>query len=56
MLACAPGELHALSLIIFGLVLAGRGWVITYLQPDTPIATIQEALPEVEPRLVVIAA
>lgn len=56
MLACAPGELHDLSLIIFGLVLAGRGWAITYLGPDTPIATIQEALPEVEPRLVVIAA
>jgi DNA-binding transcriptional MerR regulator len=56
MLACAPGELHDLPLIIFGLVLAARGWLITYLGPDTPIATIQEALEDVEPRLVVIAA
>ncbi len=56
LLACAPGELHDLPLIIFGLVLAQRGWVITYLGPDTPIVTIQEALPEVNPRLVVIAA
>jgi MerR family transcriptional regulator, light-induced transcriptional regulator len=55
-LACAPGELHDLPLIIFGLVLAGRGWLITYFGPDTPIATIQETLPEVRPRLVVIAA
>ena len=55
-LACAPGELHDLALIIFGLVLAGRGWLITYLGPDTPIATIQEALADVEPRLVVVAA
>ncbi len=55
-LACAPGELHDLSLIMFGLVLAGRGWLITYLGPDTPISTIQETLADVEPRLVVIAA
>jgi MerR family transcriptional regulator, light-induced transcriptional regulator len=55
-LACAPGELHDLALIIFGLVLAGRGWLITYLGPDTPVPTIQEALAGVRPRLVVIAA
>jgi DNA-binding transcriptional MerR regulator len=55
-LACAPGELHDLPLIMFGLVLAGRGWRITYLGPDTPIATIQEALADVEPHLVVITA
>ena len=56
MLACAPGELHDLPLIIFGLALAGRGWPITYLGPDTPIATIQEALADLEPRLVVVFA
>lgn len=55
-LACAPGELHDLPLIIFGLALAGRGWSITYLGPDTPVATIQEALKDVEPRLVVVSA
>jgi methanogenic corrinoid protein MtbC1 len=55
-LACAPGELHDLPLIIFGLVLAARGWQIIYLGPDTPIATIQDALADEEPRLVVIAA
>lgn len=55
-LACPPGELHDLPLIMFGLVLAGQGWRIAYFGPDTPIATIQETLPEVEPRLVVIAS
>jgi DNA-binding transcriptional MerR regulator len=55
-LACAPGELHDLPLIIFGLVLAARGWQIIYLGPDTPIATIQDALADVGPRLVVITA
>lgn len=55
-LACAPGELHDLALIAFGLALAARGWVITYLGPDTPIPTIQELLDEVDPRLVVVAA
>lgn len=55
-LACAPGELHDLPLIIFGLALAGQGWSITYLGPDTPIATIQEALADVAPRLVVVSS
>jgi methanogenic corrinoid protein MtbC1 len=55
-LACAPGELHDLPLIIFGLTLAGRGWSITYFGPDTPIATIQESLTDVAPHLVVISA
>jgi DNA-binding transcriptional MerR regulator len=55
-LACAPGELHDLALIAFGLVLAGRGWAITYLGPDTPVATIRDVLTAVEPRIVVVAA
>jgi MerR family transcriptional regulator, light-induced transcriptional regulator len=55
-LACAPGELHDLSLIAFGLVLGRRGWSITYLGQDTPIATLHDAVRNGEPRLVVIAA
>ncbi|MDP9259939.1 MAG: cobalamin B12-binding domain-containing protein [Actinomycetota bacterium] len=45
-----------MPLIMFGLALARRGWSITYFGPDTPIATIQEALEQVEPRLVVVSA
>jgi DNA-binding transcriptional MerR regulator len=55
-LACAPGELHDLPLISFGLVLAARGWSITYLGPDTPITTIGETLDGGERALVVISA
>ncbi|HEU5278939.1 MAG TPA: cobalamin B12-binding domain-containing protein [Gaiellaceae bacterium] len=55
-LACAPGELHDLPLIVFGLVLAGRGWAIAYLGPDTPVATIRDAVARVEPDLVVVSA
>jgi len=55
-LACAPGELHDLPLISFGLALAARGWSITYLGPDTPIATIRETLVGRERPLVVISA
>lgn len=56
LLACAPGELHDLPLIVFGLALAERGWTITYLGADTPIQTIQEALADADARLVVVAA
>lgn len=55
-LACAPGELHDLPLISFGLALAARGWSITYLGPDTPIATIKETVARRERPLVVISA
>ena len=55
-LACAPGELHDLPLICFGLALAARGWSITYLGPDTPIATIAEFLSDHGQPLVVISA
>lgn len=55
-LACAPGELHDLPLICFGLALGARGWSITYLGPDTPIATIGETPRSREQVLIVIAA
>ena len=56
LLACAPGELHDLPLIVFGLVLAGHGWTIAYLGPDTPAETLRDASARVEPDLVVISA
>jgi len=56
LLACPPGELHDLPFISFGLALAARGWSITYLGPDTPIATIEETLRDREAPLVVISA
>jgi DNA-binding transcriptional MerR regulator/methylmalonyl-CoA mutase cobalamin-binding subunit len=55
-LACVPGELHDIGLIIFGLCLRGRGWRITYLGPDTPPASVAAVAAEVEADLVVLVA
>jgi DNA-binding transcriptional MerR regulator len=55
-LACAPGELHDLPLIAFGLALAGRGWRITYLGPDTPAQSLADARAVLRPDAVVVAA
>jgi DNA-binding transcriptional MerR regulator len=55
-LACAPGELHDLSLIVFGLALRRHGWRITYLGADTPLATVAETAATLDPDIVVIVA
>jgi DNA-binding transcriptional MerR regulator len=55
-LACAPGELHDLPLIVFGLVLAARGNAVTFLGPDTPVETVSSAADDLDARLVVISA
>jgi MerR family transcriptional regulator, light-induced transcriptional regulator len=53
-LACLPGEQHDLGLLAFGITLQRRGWRIVYLGPDTPIATIHQAIGELAPELVVL--
>jgi MerR family transcriptional regulator, light-induced transcriptional regulator len=55
-LACPPGELHELGLLSFGLALRERGWRITYLGADTPLEEIAEALDELAPAIIVLAA
>jgi DNA-binding transcriptional MerR regulator len=55
-LACVPGELHDLSLIVFGLALRRRGWRITYLGADTPLATVAEIAETLDPDIVVLVA
>jgi methanogenic corrinoid protein MtbC1 len=56
LLACPPGEMHDLGLICFGLALRERGWRITMLGTNTPVATVAEAAGRLLPSLVVIAA
>jgi MerR family transcriptional regulator, light-induced transcriptional regulator len=56
LLACAPGELHDLGLIAFGLALRRRGWRITFLGPDTPIDTLADAAKRLDPALIVVSA
>src|SRR3954465_15358744 len=55
-LACAPGELHTLGLITFGVALHELGWRITYLGADTPVAMVEEAAAHVAPDLIVVFA
>ena len=55
-LACAPGELHDLPLIAFGLALRARGWRIAYLGADTPLGELHETTRSLDPSLVVVSA
>lgn len=56
LLAGAPGELHDLGLIVFGLAARARGWRITFLGQDTPIADVAATAKHLRPELVVVAA
>ncbi|HET8743022.1 MAG TPA: MerR family transcriptional regulator [Gaiella sp.] len=55
-LACAPGEQHDLGLIAFGLALRARGWRIVFLGPDTPIASVGDAVRASDAALAVVSA
>ena len=47
-LACPEGELHDVSLILFGLLLRRRGWRVTFLGANTPLEDVlhtQEHVP-----------
>jgi MerR family transcriptional regulator, light-induced transcriptional regulator len=55
-LACLPGEQHDLGLLAFGITLQRRGWRIIYLGPDTPTATIHQAVGRLAPDLVVLTS
>ena len=54
-LACLPGEAHDLGLICFGLLIARRGWRITFLGADTPFDTLETSRRRLRPSLVVLA-
>ncbi len=56
LLACPPGELHDLALMIFGIVLHRNGWRIDYLGANTPVEELERAVGASHPDLVVLAA
>jgi methanogenic corrinoid protein MtbC1 len=56
LLACPPGELHDLALMIFGIVLHRNGWRIDYLGANTPVEELARAAGLSHPDLVVLAA
>jgi methanogenic corrinoid protein MtbC1 len=55
-LACPPGELHDLALMIFGIVLNRTGWRIDYLGTSTPVEELTRTVDARHPDLVVLAA
>jgi DNA-binding transcriptional MerR regulator len=55
-LACAPGEQHSLALAGLGVSLRDRGWRITYLGADTPVAMITRTVESLRPQHVVISS
>jgi DNA-binding transcriptional MerR regulator len=56
LLACPPGELHDMALMIFGVVLNRSGWRIGYLGASTPVEELERAADTSHPDLVVLAA
>jgi MerR family transcriptional regulator, light-induced transcriptional regulator len=56
LIACAPGEQHSLGLTGFGAALRQRGWRVTNLGADTPIAMTARTAQTLAPRLVVLSS
>jgi DNA-binding transcriptional MerR regulator len=55
-LACPPGELHDMALMIFGILLNRNGWRIDYLGASIPVEELERAIDATHPDLVVLAA
>jgi DNA-binding transcriptional MerR regulator len=55
-LACPPGELHDLALMVFGIVLSRNGWRIAYLGMSTPVEELTRTAEARRTDLVVLAA
>lgn len=55
-LACPAGEHHSLALTGLGVAMRIRGWRVTFLGADTPLAMITRTVESVSPRLVVLSA
>jgi len=56
LLACPPGELHDMALMVFGIVLNRNGWRIGYLGANTPVEELARAAGTSPPDLIVLAA
>ncbi|MGZ8688053.1 MAG: MerR family transcriptional regulator [Gaiellaceae bacterium] len=55
LLACAPGELHDLPLIMLGLALRSNGWRISFLGQDTPFESTVDAARRLSPDAVIVS-
>jgi DNA-binding transcriptional MerR regulator len=55
-IACPEGELHDLSLMVFGIALNRCGWRVTFLGSNTPVSDLESAVRHLKPLVVVLAA
>jgi DNA-binding transcriptional MerR regulator len=55
LLACAPGELHDLPLLMLGLALRSNGWRISFLGQDTPFESTVDAARRLSPDAVIVS-
>ncbi len=55
-LACAPGEWHEGSLLMFGVLLRRQGWPIAYLGQSLPLPDLARFVKEIRPLAVVLVA
>ncbi|HEY5357593.1 MAG TPA: cobalamin B12-binding domain-containing protein [Streptosporangiaceae bacterium] len=55
-LACPPGELHDLPLMVFGIVLNRIGWRIDYYGISTPVDELMSTVAARRPDIVVLAS
>jgi MerR family transcriptional regulator, light-induced transcriptional regulator len=55
-LACPPGELHDIALMVFGIMLNRTGWRIDYLGANTPVEELTRTVEASQPDLVVLVA
>jgi len=53
--ACLPGEAHDLGLVMLGLLMARRGWQVTFLGADTPFDSLESTVQALRPSVVVLA-
>lgn len=56
LLACPPGELHTIPLLMLALFLRRRGWSVYNLGADVPLEHMTDALEQIDPHLVVLSA
>jgi methanogenic corrinoid protein MtbC1 len=55
-LACPPGELHDLPLLVHAVCLSRRGWQVIFLGADVPVDDLQAAVVRLQPTVLVLAA
>jgi MerR family transcriptional regulator, light-induced transcriptional regulator len=56
LLACAPGELHDIPLLVFGVVLHRNGWRINYLGAATPMPELLHVAAQRRPELIALVS